>query len=164
MSKLVLIWSGIVTLSAGTALLAQAPQEKAATGVVATITATGCLESTAGLAEKPPAGAKFVLTHVDGRTASATSGEAGKTEKTGPETRYLLLPDPKLDVAAHLNHRVKIVGTIAPQPSEGASLTEIVTDPASRETNLPGGAKPEGYQYNLVDVSSLTMVSGSCKS
>lgn len=118
------------------------------------VTATGCIErwqaepTAAGIpADKGPAGVTYVLTRIQ--------GEAAK--------RYLLLPDPKVNFAAHLNHRVTLTGTIAPQPSAGASVADSIADPATRETNLPsGGAKPEAYQDNLIEVSTLTMVARAC--
>lgn len=119
-----------------------------------TVTATGCVErwqaeaTAAGVTtDKGPAGVTYVLTRIQ--------GDATK--------RYLLLPDPKLNFAAHLNHRVTLTGTIAPHPSAGASVADSIADPATRETNLPaGGAKPETHQDNLIEVSTLTMVARAC--
>ena len=105
-----------------------------------------------------------MLTRVEGRTASATEASSGTSQRTPPATRYLLLSQPSLNLAAHLNHRVKIDGTIAPQPTQGASLTDNLTNPASRETNLPEGPEPKSYRDNLIDVSSLTMVGRDCSS
>jgi hypothetical protein len=132
-----------------------------------TVTATGCLErwrgdAAAGVpADKGPAGVTFVLTRIHGETTSASAGES-KTAATSPQARYLLLPDPKVDYAAHLNHLVKIAGTIAPQPSAGASVGDAIADPATRETNLPADEKSEAYQDNLIEVSALTMVARTC--
>ena len=103
-----------------------------------------------------------MLTRVQGETQSASAAGAGKTGTTSPQARYLLLPDSKVDFAAHLNHRVKITGTIAPQPSAGASLADAIADPATRETNLPADEKSEAYRDNLVEVSALTMVARAC--
>ena len=151
------------------------PQPKTAPptvpAVAATVTATGCVErwradSTAApagaAADKGPAGVAYMLTHVQGETQSAGAASAGKAEATAPQTRYLLLPDSKVDFAAHLNHRVKITGSIAPQPSAGASLADAVADPTTRETNLPADSKSEAYRDNLVEVSTLTMVGRAC--
>ena len=134
--------------------------------MVATVTATGCLERWAptpgDTAGKAPDGVQFVLTGIEGLTASATSAGVGTSEKTPPAARYLLLPQPSMNLAAHLNHRVKIDGTIAPQPSEGASLADNLSNPAARETNLPEGGESKSYRDNLIELSSLTMVAGSC--
>lgn len=116
------------------------------------VTATGCLErwqsdaSTGAAVDKGPAGVTYVLTRIQ--------GEASK--------RYLLLPDPKITYAAHLNHLVTIAGTIVPQPAPGASLSDAIADPATRETNLPAAGKPETYQDNLIEVKALTMVARAC--
>ena len=140
-------------------------------GVVASITVTGCLEKWSSAAppsptgaptEKAPAGAEYVLTHVEGQTESATAAGGGKTEQANPQTRYLLLPSPAMDFSAHVNHRVKVAGTIAPQPSEGASPADRAINPSASETNLPERPESRAYQTNLLEVSSLTMVSRSC--
>jgi hypothetical protein len=57
---------------------------------------------------------------------------------------------------------VKVVGSIAPQPSEGASAVDRAVDPSRAETNLPEQPASEAYRTNLIEVSSLTMVSRSC--
>jgi len=167
MRKSMLNWCAPMTLIAAIAQAQQPAQASHAnTGVVATVTATGCVErwspqpgDTAG---KPPDGVQFVLTHIDGRTESATAAGGGTPEKTPPAARYLLLPQRTLNLASHLAHRVRIDGTIAPQPTEGASLADNLTNPASRETNLPDGPEPKSYQDNVLDVSSLTMVAATC--
>jgi hypothetical protein len=159
-----------------TALLAQTPspatsQGKPVAGVVASVTVTGCLERwssaaasspTGAATDKPPAGAEYVLTQVEGQTESATAAGGGKAEQTDPKTRYLLLPSPSTNFSAHLNHKVKVVGTIAPQPSEGASPADRAINPSASETNLPEHPEPKAYQTNLIEVSSLTMVARSC--
>jgi hypothetical protein len=152
---------------AGTAIAAQAPQ-KSDTGVVATLSVTGCLQrwapdAAAGetAAAQPPAGVQFMLTGAEGRTASATSTSPASQTASKPQ-RYLLLESKTVDYAAHVNHRVQIAGTIAPQPSTGASLAQQVVDPSTRETNLPVKAETASYDGTLVDVSALTMMSRTC--
>ena len=172
MGNRVLFFCGILTLavtaSAGQSLNQQQPAQpaKPSTGVVATVSATGCVErwspQQGEATTKAPDGVEFVLTRVEGKTASATAATAGTSERTPPATRYLLLSQPELHLGSHLNHRVRIDGTIAPQPTQGASLTESLANPASRETNLPEGPEPKSYRDNLIDVSSLTMVSREC--
>ena len=144
---------------------------KPVAGVVASVTVTGCLQQwsaaappspTGAPADRAPAGAEFVLTQVEGQTESATSASGGKTEPAGAKARYLLLPSPSTDFAMHLNHKVKVVGTIAPQPSEGASAADHAINPSSSETNLPEHPESGAYQTNLIEVSSLTMVSRNC--
>ena len=138
-------------------------------GVVASVTATGCIErwtpsapDTARTPGKSPGGIEYVLTHIDGVTRSNTAANGGVPERTSPNTRYLLLPDPSLKLASHVNHRVAIVGTIAPQPSQGASAGDQIVDPSSRETNLPGAGQPEPFSDNLVEISKLTMIDRRC--
>lgn len=163
----------IVAAAAGLFLLetpttAQAPAQKSETGVVATVQLTGCLERWApesgaavDAAAKPPAGVQYMLTSVEGQAASATSSAPAR-QPVAAAGRYLLLESKGVDYAAHVNHRVRIAGTIAPQPSTGASPAQQAVDPSSRETNLPVRPEAESYDGNLVDVSSLTMVSRAC--
>lgn len=167
MSKSVLISCIAATLAATTAQAQQPPQAaQAKTGVVATVSATGCVErwtaQPGDTTTRPPDGVQFVLTHIDGKTASATTAGAPPIEKTPPAAQYLLLPQPSLNLAAHVNHRVRIDGTIAPQPSEGASPADAAINPAARETNLPEHGESKSYRDNLIDVKSLTMVAATC--
>lgn len=161
--------SFVFALFGGIVAGAQAPPQKSDTGVVATLTVTGCLERwTPDPAEaadpngaKPPAGVQFMITNAEGRSASATSG-SGTTQPPPAPERYLLLASKTVDYAAHVGHRVRISGTIAPQPSTGASLSQQIVDPSTRETNLPEKAETASYGGNLVDVSALSMVDRSC--
>lgn len=176
MSKHIPIWCTAVALSLSVGLSAQTSTTKpqipsgttippsghavpqpttappAVSPVAPAVTATGCLEhwrAEAGAAtavDKGPAGVTYVLIRIQG----------------GADKRYLLLPDPKINYAAHLNHLVTIAGKIAPQPAPGASLSDAIADPATRETNLPAAGRPEAYQDNLIEVSALTMVARTC--
>jgi hypothetical protein len=155
-----MLWSGI----AG----GQGRSQKSDAGVVATLSVTGCLVrwapdvSGGGAASaKPPAGVEFMLTDAQGQSASATSASPAAQPAPAPK-RYLLLENKTVDYAAHVNHRVRIAGSIAPQPSTGASLAQQIVDPSTRETNLPAQAETVSYDGNLVDVSALTMVARSC--
>jgi len=179
MSRRFLISGGACAFVAGASLVAQTssgtPQPsqagKPVAGVVASVTVTGCLERwstaappspTGAPTEKAPAGAEYVLTQVEGHTESATAAGGGKTGQADPKARYLLLPSPSMDLSAHLNHKVKVAGTIAPQPSEGASPADRAINPSASETNLPERPESSAYQTNLLEVSSLTMVSPNC--
>ncbi len=159
---------GLALLPADTAessAQSSSPQPKPETGSVASITVTGCLERWAPAvpdgasdpsAERPPAGAEFVLTSRERETGAA--GDAG----IASAKRYLLLANPGVNYAAHLRHTVKVVGTITPQPAPGASPEDRAIDPGARETNLPQRPGPESYRMNLVEVSSLEMVAEKC--
>jgi hypothetical protein len=171
MGKRQLVYCGTliaaVTVLAGRSSASQqpAPSAKASTGVVATVSATGCVERWSpmpGDTATRPDGVEFVLTRVDGQTASANAAGSGTAGATPPATRYLLLSQPTLKQAAHVNHRVKIDGTIAPQPTQGASLSDSLANPAARETNLPEGPEPKSYRDNLIDVSHLAMIGREC--
>jgi len=158
----------VCVLLVGTTIAAQAPAQKSDTGVVATLSVTGCLvrwaadvSTNAGAGEKPPAGVEFMLIDAQGQSASATSDSPAPQTAPSPK-RYLLLENKTIDYAAHANHRVRIAGTVAPQPSTGASLTQQIVDPSTRETNLPAQAETTSYGGNLVDVSALTMIAPTC--
>jgi hypothetical protein len=168
------ILSGALAFTGVMALTAQAAppprqSDQPRAGVVATIALTGCLERwtsnapaspTGAPAEPPPAGAEFVLTGVKEAAAPSPGGDqvAGGTS----EPQYLLLPSPRMNYADHVNQTVKIVGTIAPQPSPGASPADRAIDPSSSETNLPERPTPDAYRANLVEVTTLTTVARSC--
>jgi hypothetical protein len=143
----------------------QADQPRA--GVVATVALTGCLERwtsnapaspTGAAAEPPPAGAEYVLTGVK----DAVPPAGGSAEESPSAPQYLLLPSPKLNFATHVNQMVKVSGTIAPQPSPGASPADRAIDPSSSETNLPERPTPDTYRANLVEVTSITTVAAAC--
>lgn len=155
-------------LLGGIVTAAHAPDQKAETGVVATLTVTGCLErwapdasATGDAAAKPPAGVQFMLTNAQGQSASATSTSPAAQPAPTPQ-RFLLLESKAVDYASHAGHRVRIAGTIAPQPSTGASVAQQIADPSTRETNLPARAETASYDGNLVEVSALTMVARTC--
>ncbi len=174
MGRLILI-CGTLCVAVGTIIGAQTPApqtEKPVAGVVATVTLTGCLERWSNEATpspdgapgaKAPAGAEFVLTNVEGQTASATGAGATSAPTREHDARYLLLSSPTMAFAPHLNHTVTVVGSITPQPSEGASPAERIADPSRAETNLPAGPRSEAYRLNLVEVAKMTMVSNTCK-
>ena len=155
----------VCVLLGGGAPIGQAPAQKSDAGVVATLSVTGCLErwsaDPAAAATQPPAGVEYMLTNVEGQTVSATSTTSTPQRAVATE-RYLLLPAKGVDYASHLHHRVRIAGTIAPQPSTGASLAQQLADPGSRETNLPATPEAKSYGGNLVEVSALTMIARSC--
>lgn len=136
------------------------------TSAVATVSATGCLErwrpEGSDTTAKPPEGVQFVLTQVDGRAVSETAAGGGLPTRPAPATRYLLMAPPSIALAPHLNHRVKIDGTVAPQPTQGATLVDNIQNPAARETNLPEAPEPKSYRDNLVEVSALSMVAREC--
>lgn len=161
----ILLALGVVL--APTASRAQTPSPKPETGAVASVTVTGCLERWSAAkpdgasdpaADAPPAGAEYMLTSQDPDPASRAAASGPESKK-----RYLLLDNPKVDYAAHLRHTVTVVGTITPQPTPGASAEDRAIDPSTRETNLPLRPEPAAYRLNLVEVSSLKMVSNECR-
>lgn len=169
-----LMLGGALALGGGVALATPTPttpggQDTPRAGVVASVAATGCLERwtshappspTGAPAEPPPAGVEFVLADVEGAD-TPRSGDTDADRRDEP--RYLLLPSPTLDYARHVNQRVTIVGTIAPQPSPGASAADRAINPSSSETNLPERPPAEPYRANLVEVTSLKVVAGTCR-
>lgn len=176
MSRRILM-CGTFALAGGIALGAQTGQppapraETPAAGVVASVTLTGCLEPfVAESAASPsdesaaqtPAGVKFMLTQANGQATPAPAAGGGGGATAERDQKYLLLSSPTLALAPHVNHTVKVVGTITPQPAPGATAEDKLADPSRAETNLPAGPRPEAYRLNLVEVSTITMVAKTC--
>lgn len=174
-NRLLMWWAFVATVGVADGLARAADQDQpaktspTAVGSVASLTATGCLEPwrskeadvPAGTPrDRAPAGVDYMLTGVEGQAIPAAG--TGTRQSRLDDARLLLLSAPGIDFKSHVNQTVKIVGTIAPQPSEGASPAEHAADPSRSETNLPAAAPSEAFRLNLVQVSSLTIVAKTC--
>jgi hypothetical protein len=145
----------------------------ATTGAPATGTAT-----TPGTTAGAPA-SRFVLTNVepDSKDATATTpSTSGTTGKTSMGTKqYVLTADTGVNLAAHLNHKVRITGkestmaehsaagaaTTTPRPSEPARPGEMPAPaPADPGRTAPGHDMAKAF--TTVAVSSVTMISTTC--
>lgn len=180
------LWCGPVVMAGGVTLAAQASvpptagaqPTPAVAGAPATITATGCLkpwvDDVAAPAATPsgavspsqaaqaPGGARFTLTQIDateGLPASETAGDKA-------ELRMLLIPAASVNLAAHVNHRVTVSGTVPPEGSlavPGATPSQPAR-PGSGEANLPPKPTESAHPYMPLAVSAVKMVAASCAS
>jgi hypothetical protein len=144
-----------------------------------TMTLTGCLKSADGAADSSrttpgtPSGAasatatKFVLTDIEtdsmGSSPSTTPSTTGTTPGTTGTTmskanagkQYTLTADAGVNLAAHLNHKVRVTGKISDMPAPSGSTTRPgETSPSADRTSMDKG--------QTLAVSSVTMISGSC--
>jgi hypothetical protein len=131
------------TLSpAGPAIAGQAPRD-------AVVTVTGCLKPWDDMAGAPApssattaasGGRRYLLTDVD----PEPPGEADRVVR--PPLQYVVTADAGVDLAAHVNHKVRITGTAAAPPA------------ATRPEPEPKPTKGWG----LLTATTITMVSATC--
>jgi hypothetical protein len=151
-----------------------------------TLTVVGCLKAWDATTGAPATGttagapaSRFVLTNVepDSKDATATTpSTSGTTGKTSMGTKqYVLTADTGVNLAAHLNHKVRITGkestmaehsaagaaTTTPRPSEPARPGEMPAPaPADPGRTAPGHDMAKAF--TTVAVSSVTMISITC--
>lgn len=172
------------TFVAGTALTAGAqtpqtqPAKPAVPGVMVTV--VGCVTREAATPQTASrsgqaAAPQFVLTdnstpatppgaRTDGATSSGATLDGGQSAR---RTMYVLVPrDASLDLAAHVNHTVRVTGaSTAPQttaPLAGRSPNAV---PVPGDTAPPGATGTAFDTSNLptLAVTSLAMVATTCK-
>lgn len=155
-----------------------------------TMTVTGCLKagdattaddrSSRGTAS----GATFKLTNVvddatgTDRPSAATPGAAtpGAMSTSPAGKQYVLTADTGVNLAAHVNHQVRVTGKMAEMADHSRGTMSTPAEPAARPTNPaePGstgrpGETSMGRDHTTMDkasatiaVSSVTMISSSC--
>jgi hypothetical protein len=137
-----------------------------------TMTVTGCLKP-ADASQTAPApsaspstsapASRFLLTNVEadgGSPGGSSSASAAKPSKPAPEDspaagtmsgaagkQYVLVPDAGVNLAAHLNHKIRITGKLADK-------ADTKTAPAETRAGATTSA--------AIAVSAVTMVSASC--
>ena len=139
-----------------------------------TVTAAGCLKAweatTGGAAAAPPAAsatspvAKYVLTNVE-EEATSTRGETKPSTSTMTK-QYILVPESGVNLAAHLNHKVRVTGKVSPTMEHSAAPITRPSDPAKPDQTPRTGMDRTGMDkgWSTLTVSSLTMVSATCPS
>ena len=122
------------------------------------VTLTGCLKPWTGAAhhgsEKSPAadkrsphaGVKYMLSNIEGQAAG-----------TAPAS-YALHADASVDLAAHVNHKVAITGTIPPGAAKSSGA------PSATAPATPGAASPMSASdmTPALKVTSVKMISATC--
>ncbi len=147
-----------------------------------TVTAAGCLKAweatTGGAATAPPAAsatspvAKYVLTNVEDEATSARPETKPSTDtmakpSTGMMTKqYILVAESGVNLAAHLNHKVRVTGKVSPAMDHSAAPATRPSDPAKPDQTPRTGMDRTGMDksWSTLTVSSLTMVSATCPS
>jgi hypothetical protein len=153
-----------------------------------TMTLTGCLKAQdasmdAGRPTSAPssgaaAAGKFVLTTVEGNSMGTSKPDATKPGSTMPGAssaggkQYALTAGAGVNLAAHVNHQVRVTGTLSDADHTGAmahgdaAAKPDPTKPSS--TARPGEASPSGDRMSMdkawpmLAVTSVTMISSSC--
>jgi hypothetical protein len=151
-----------------------------------TTTVTGCLKAWDAVAGAPAAGTtpsatapgapanRFVLTNIEPNPMNAPSegapARAGGAGTMGGK-QYVLTADTGVNLAAHLNHKVRVTGKAitttehsAPDASRPPETTRPDEVPAPRPTDPPRTADPADMTkaWTTLAVSSVTMISATC--
>lgn len=132
-----------------------------------TITVTGCLQgldATGAPALSPATATRYLVANIEPATptSGAEPGERGSaaTEATAPQ--YVLMAEPSVNLAQHVNHKVRLTGKVtAPEPS---TLDAMPADPpkaGEMPRTRPGGHDTTKALPTLT-VSSVTMVAATC--
>lgn len=193
--------AGTLTLSAQTPPTPprpQTPQPSATTPSRTderTTTLTGCLKAWDATTNTPAAGAtapgaatsagapagKFVLTNVqtdtmtsaNGSTAKPESATSGAASASGDTRQYVLTADSGVNLAAHLNHQVRVTGkatAMADHSAMGMARPGEATRPGemTKPGTTPDPSRPStdrdnmGKAWPTMTVSSVTMISATC--
>lgn len=139
------------------------PGQTARSSEASPITVTGCLKPWTAAADRgatpSPAAAdrgsdnagKFILANVDANSA------AGVTHAS-----YVLKADASVNLAAHLNHKVEITGTLTP-PAHSASdkSSTSAASPLPQERAAASAASAPG-KTPMLKVQSVKMVADTC--
>ncbi len=132
--------------------------------------------TTGGAAAAPPAAsatspvAKYVLTNVEEDATSARSeanpstGAMAKPSTGAMTKQYILVPESTVNLAAHLNHKVRVTGKVSPPIEHSAAPATRPSDPAKPDQTPRTGMDRIGldHGWSTLTVSSLTMVSATC--
>lgn len=118
------------------------------------ITVTGCLKPWDASVMAPavaPAGAaagRFLLTNLEANAPGTTPGTAAG-EAPPPNTQYVVTGDSAVNLAAHVNHKVRIEGQLA--------TTDAAAPPPGRNAKGSGADR-----WAALAATSITMVSATC--
>ena len=151
-----------------------------------TMTLTGCVKAAdastdAGRPTTSAAGTaatgKFVLTNIEGDTMATTKPEAttpGTTTPSGTSNagkQYALTADAGVNLAAHVNHKVRVTGKLSEMDHSRSTMTPgdaaKPSDPMKPGSPArPGEASHAGMgmdkAWSTLAVASVTMISSTC--
>jgi len=114
------------------------------------------------------AGTRYVLSNVQSDKGTATSGSAAGTQSAAG-TEYIVMAGAGVNLAAHVNHQVRVVGTVDGGMSHGS--TGQADRQAGTSTARPGEVTPSpsasrghagSSDKKTLTATSVTMISATC--
>ena len=125
------------------------------------------------------AASKFVLTNIEGNSMGTTKPDATTPGSTMPSAtanasgkQYALTADAGVNLAAHLNHQVRVSGKLSEMDDHSMMHSEPAAKPGDPvkpgSTGRPGEPSHGGDRmgmdkaWSTLAVSSVTMISSSC--
>ena len=153
----------VATVCAVTLGLAQTPSSSSSQTQAKgkTVTVSGCVQRAtesgmsgttgSGTAASSGAAAKFELTNATIAGGSSSSGTEATGTSGSAASKTYSLDGTDAQLAAHVNHKVEVTGTLQESASSGATSTEA--------TGTTGSAKAAAPKLK---VDSVKMVSASC--
>ena len=171
MNRSIALWSTAFAMT-GLSLGAQVPTSDRvpvpaqAVAPPAPMSVTGCLkawsdgagEPAATPAESRSAGpVRFTLTQIDSTTAPAAADSPAKAE----ELRLLLVPTKAIDLAAHVNTRVTVTGTLAAAADDTRAVGTSGQQPGAA-SNAKAQTPEKAHAYQNMAVTSVVASAKSC--
>ena len=121
-----------------------------------TVTVTGCLKPW-DAAMTPSAGApagaaagRFLLTNLEPSASSTTAPGKVTEPPPAPNTQYVVTADRDVNLAAHVNHKVRIEGRVA------------MKDAAASTAQTRPGDDAGADRWTGLSATSVTMVAATC--
>lgn len=176
---------GVLTIAGTMGLAAQTPAQPAGQRDQPAITVTGCLKPwdhamgapagtpAAGQPAAAMASARFVLTDIEpmpaaGQPAVQPGPPAGAAAPAPPAhpraTQFVVVAGTGVNLAAHVNHKVRITGTaeaLTAMPSaKDAPATRPVDPPPAAGRPAPPAAHDAAW--STLTATAITMVSATC--
>lgn len=125
-----------------------------------TITVTGCLKAWDASLTPPagtPAGAaagRFLLTNLEPSPPAPTAPGSVVDDPPPPNTQYVVTAEKDVDLAAHVNRKVRIEGRVAMQDAAAATAQP----PATR-----GESASRADRWTALTATSIAMVASTCE-
>lgn len=125
-----------------------------------TVTVTGCLKAWDASLTPPagtPAGAaagRFLLTNLEPTPPAPTAPGKVIDDPPPPNTQYVVTAEPDVNLAAHVNHKVRIEGRVAMQDAAAATA-----QPSAGRAATPSRAD----RWTALTATSITMVASTCE-
>ena len=132
-----------------------------------TITVTGCLKSWDSSMGTPPAGTggtAYVLTNVETDSTMAKKPESATARTDATASQYIVTAASSVNLAAHLNHKVRLSGTTSKMADHSGAATTPRSEPAKPgEPASPAMDRTSADKaHPKLNVTSVTMISATC--